>query len=156
MSVSTIRNGELVITEGRYHNLSWSEDLVFKRTSWYYELSLLYDFLIAEVPINSNYRRWLLPGEAISANNCAKLYIAGVYASRDRRVNSNDIWRAFDTNKLQFTNVNGFYRNLSFSSKFITNSFSSYKFWGICLKNDNEQIPVKFSFPGYTEKQILL
>jgi hypothetical protein len=156
LSITTIKEGSLTIEEGRYGELDWNEDLKFKRTSWYYELTLLYDFLIAEIPIHSNYRRWFTATESISANSCGKFYIAGVYASRDKRVNQNDIWKVFDTNKVKFINVNGFYKNLSFSEKFITNSFGLYKFWGICVESIDEQIDMEISFPGYRSKQITL
>ena len=49
----------------------------------------------------------------------SKFYIAGVYTSRDSRVKSNDIWNQFDTDSIKFINVNGFYRNLSFTEKFV-------------------------------------
>lgn len=156
LTISTVQEGELVIGEGRYNELSWDEDLVFERISWYYELTLLYDFLLAEIPVHSNYRRWLSSSESITANGCAKFYIAGVYASRDSRVSQNDIWKQFDTNKLKFTNVNGFYRNLSFSERFITNSFNLYKFWGICIRDSGEPVRVRLSFPGYSSKELSL
>lgn len=155
-TISTIKDGEFIVTDGRYNELIWNEDLIFHRTTWFYELSVLYDFFIAELPVNSNYRRWFTSSESISANNCAKFYIAGAYTSNDQRVNSNDIWNSFDTNKVKFSNVNGFYRHLSFSSKFITNSLASFKFWGICVKNIDEKIDVQFAFPGFPTKQIVL
>ena len=156
LSVSTIKEGDLTIRDGRFNNLEWSEDLTFKRLSWYHELTLLYDFLIAEIPVHSNYRRWFTPGESISANSCGKFYIAGVYATRDSRVNQNDIWNSFDTNRVKFINVNGFYQNLSFTDYFISNSFRLYKFWGICVRNQGEVVTVKLAFPGYKSKQISL
>lgn len=156
LSVSTIKEGELTIKEGRFNDLSWDEDLNFKRISWYHELTLLYDFLISEVPVHSNYRRWFASSESISANSCGKFYVAGVYSNRDGRVDQNDIWKKFDTNKIKFINVNGFYQNLSFTEYFISNSFRLYKFWGICVKNQGDIVTVKLSFPGYVSKQISL
>ena len=156
LTISTIKEGELVIDEGRLNNLTWSEDLRFKRTSWYYELTLLYDFLLVELPVHSNYRRWFTSSESINANSCARYYVAGVYTSRDQRVSPNDIWREFDTSKLKFMNVNGFYRNLSFTEKFVTNSFDLYKFWGICVNDSSDIIKLKIAFPGYEAKEFLL
>ena len=94
--------------------------------------------------------------ESITANSCAKLYIAGVYTSRDSRVKSNDIWKQFDTNSIKFINVNGFYRNLSFTEKFVTNSFNLYKFWGICISNSGQEVDMTIEFPGYRTKKIRL
>lgn len=156
LTVSTVQESEYVIGEGRVGDDIWSEDLVFKRLSWFYELTLMYDFYIAEIPVSSNYRRWFTPGEALSSNNCGRFYIAAVYATRDRRVSQNDIWKQFDTNKIKFTNVNGFYQNLSFSENFLTNSFNLYKFWGVCVKGNSSSIITKFSLPGYASKQIKL
>ena len=156
LSISTVKDGEFRLGEGRLGELEWKEDLIFKRFSWYYELSLLYEFLIAEVPVNSNYRRWFTSGESISANSCGKFYVAAVYASRDDRTNPNHIWKEFDTNKVKFINVNGFYRNLSFSESFVTNSFNLYKFWGICVKNKESTVNLKLALPGYIAKQISL
>ena len=91
-----------------------------------------------------------------SSDLCGKFYIAGVYTSRDSRVNQNDIWKEFDKSKVKFINVNGFNKNLSFTEYFITNSLGLYKFWGICIKNRNQSTELKLAFPGYATKQIIL
>ena len=156
LSVSTVKESNYTIAEGRLGNDIWQEDLVFKRFSWFYELTLLYDFYIAEVPKESNYRRWLTAGESVSSNNCKRFYVAAVYAARDNRVNQNDLWKQFDTKRVQFTNVNGFYEHLSFSENFLTNSFNLYRFWGICVKSNSRKFITQLKLPGYATKQILL
>ena len=156
LSVSMVKEGTFTLSSGILNETTWDEKLEFKRYSWFYELSMMYDLLITPISINSNYKRWFEKSEAISANNCSRFYIAAVFSSRDRRSNSNDIWNNFNIDDLQITNVNGFYRNLSFSSSYSVNSFNLYKFWGICVKNAGGEIPIEISIPGYKTQKILL
>lgn len=89
MDTNLIKKSEQVIKGGQSKSTLWKNNLIVKRTSWYYKASLLYEINIAEIPIDSPFINWFDSGEQSSIKPCKQLLWVVDYTYNSKRVQQN-------------------------------------------------------------------
>mgnify|MGYP007063429834 CR=1 FL=1 len=133
LGTNVTKNGALVVNGGIHQGLSWKDKLVFKRTTWFSDLSMLYDVLIADLELNSPFLKWFYYSEREEIRKCEKFVVLGLFSSSDRKTSENEIVQQVVSREAKIVNINGFYKNLSYHPIFSKNSLNLYRFEGVCF-----------------------
>lgn len=82
-SLNETIQGEVDFKTGTYQDTTWSDSMIFQRTSWYRGLSMGYDLLLHRLDRQSPFAKWLEESEKEYLNNCHPLVIGIMYSSRN-------------------------------------------------------------------------
>ena len=130
---------------------TWIENLVLKRVSWYHELTLDFDLMLANIEPQSSFNFWFSKDELEAIGKCGDFKIVMAY-SRDTKI----LPYSLLNEQLDFSG----YKKIelpTFKKQFIQhpdaemNSLRLYQLYGICRPDQNNK-PLIFNFPGYSEK----
>ncbi len=81
-----IMHNEFFIREGNYKDKKWSDNLVFKKTSWFQELSMLFDVLTSEISPRSPFFEWFSKFEKSEIKKCEHFILILRYNLSDTRL----------------------------------------------------------------------
>ena len=126
----------------------WDEALVFKRASWYLEVTLIFDALYAEITPESKFYSWFSTAEKISLKKCEKSFLTLFYSKNSDRVSKNDFIAQAKSTGLDQIIVNDFKKALKLHPQYIANSFQLYDVSVFC-RRDNATKPLKIEFPNF-------
>ena len=73
------KEGEFNLKGGRYLKKKWEDRIIFKRYSWYKDLSLNLDILLGEIKKDSNFYTWVSPSNEEKLKNCERLFVSLAY-----------------------------------------------------------------------------
>ena len=73
------KEGEFNLKGGRFLKKTWEDRIIFKRYSWYKDLSLNLDILLGEIKKDSNFFTWVSPSNEEKLKNCERLFVSLVY-----------------------------------------------------------------------------
>tara|TARA_Y100001970_G_C14210947_1_gene846875 strand:+ start:1600 stop:2055 length:456 start_codon:yes stop_codon:yes gene_type:complete len=73
------KEGEFTLKEGRLLEKKWQDKIIFKRYSWYKDLSLNFEILLGEIKRDSNFYSWVLPETKEIIKKCNKLFVSLFY-----------------------------------------------------------------------------
>jgi len=133
LGTNLTKEGSLVVNGGRFYDFTWDSKLVFKRTTWYIDLNMLYDVIFAELELNSPFVKWFYEDEKEELEKCERVALMGIFSSDDRRTSESEIIKQLIPTNARLININGFQKNLSFHPVFVNNSLALYRFEGICF-----------------------
>ena len=74
-----LKKGEFNLKGGRFLEENWKDKMIFKRYSWYKDLSLSLDVLLGEIEKDSNFYRWVPPNNREELKDCKKIIVSLVY-----------------------------------------------------------------------------
>jgi hypothetical protein len=151
LSKNTVESGKFAIRNGVMGTKSWNEDLVFDRYSWYHELTLQFELLIAKMPPQSGFNFWLSKDELEQVNKCRDTRIVMAYSLDTKIIPYSQLYEQLERNGFAKFELIEFKRNLIAHPDSVMNSLKLYHVFGVCRKG-NEFSQVKISFPGFTEK----
>ena len=145
-TISYVKSGEFVLSEGRSGIKIWDKDLKFKRTSYLNGMTMVFDILISDSLKGSPFVSWLSNESQNEMKNCEYPFIVGIFSGRDFKVNNHDVFKQVLKESGRFLDSYDFVRNFSFHPSYSRNSFNIYRFELVCL--DIEQ-PVLITLPGF-------
>ena len=73
------KEGEFTLKEGRFLEKKWQDEILFKRYSWYKDLSLNFEILLGEIKRDSNFYSWISPETKEIIKKCNKLFVSLFY-----------------------------------------------------------------------------
>lgn len=150
MSQNFIKEGTTQFNGGRFNDERWSDGLVFERYSWYQELTLLFDLLIAKVDESSPFAQWIGPDERYLWNQCSDPRVAIIYAQDSRRLSRQDfIYRVKKQGGDSFS-IPHFRNYLRNHPEFERYSLSLYQVEAICMPPEG----LSAEFPNFPKKLI--
>ena len=147
-----VKKGEFEIRNGSLKNETWKGKILFKRTSWFQELNMLYDVLLWRVNGKSKFYSWFSKNEHSKITNCTDFFIVLTYQMDSSKISHGMFYRQMKNFNYELINVHNFYNNMKFHPDFTENSLSLYRFEGLCLRGNNERNDVVISFPGFESK----
>jgi hypothetical protein len=148
-----VKRGDASIKGGVYKNSTWSTSLNFKRVSWYQELTLLFDSIYAEIPVESEFRTWFSRSERTRVRDCGQLYLTVNYAYEAEKISHglfNSQMRDYQFKQIAAPN---FIRSLRMHPDFQQLSLSLHKIGLFCRKSKLED-PIFINFPNYKELKL--
>lgn len=152
LSKNLILKEDFSIRGGKFANQTWDETLKFDRTSWYAELTLIYDLLLTRIDEQSPFWRWLSVAEKQSLGACRKQYIAMAYAQDSKKV-SHTMFKNF-AKEAGYSSIAlpQFSNYMILHPDFNQNSFHLYRVFGLCLDDPSpKRENIALQFPNFTE-----
>lgn len=153
LSKNLVQEGNLVLKNGTFNDKVWREDLVFQRNSWYHELTLQFDLMMAHVTPQSSFNFWFSKNELDSMLNCADSRVVMVYSLDTKDIPYSSLYDQFEKSGYTRFELLEFKKHLLQHPDAQLNGFRLYHIFAICKKTKDAK-PLIINFPGYLEKII--
>ena len=153
LSKNQVQEANFVLRNGTYTDKIWKEDLVFQRESWYHELTLQFDLMLAHVPPQSAFNFWFSKDELDSMIKCADSRVVLAYSLDTKDIPYSSIYEQLEKSGYTRFDLLEFKKHLLQHPDAQLNGFRLYHVFGICKKNKDAK-PLIVNFPGYLEKTI--
>lgn len=147
-SKNMVKEGNLIFRGGRIDNHQWKDSLIFKRTSWYKELTLVSEILITEVDKNSPFYDWFSASEKRSLEECKQKYVVAAYFLDGKGLSKEDFLSQAFSQGLEKKILSTFEKQLRMHPDSELVSFGLYKVFALC-SNFSDKKDIIVNFPGY-------
>lgn len=156
MSKNLVKTGDASFQGGTYKQSKWDESLDFKRYSWFQELSLLFDLLVAEVPSDSAFRQWFSASEQTIINGCQDFRVVMTYFLDSSRISETMLWSQAAQAGYERVSLGHFGPYLKLHPQYNRQSFHLYHVEGLCLPKGGGPSSTGFTvnFPNYSEVKV--
>lgn len=153
LSKNTIKDGTFVVRNGTAGPKIWNENLNFNRISWYHELTLVFDLMMAPITAQSSFNFWFSPEELQVAGKCNDFRVVLAYSADTSVLPYSLLNEQLDVAGFKKVDIVSFKKNFTQHPDSEMNSLKLYQIYGVC-RNDSAHKPLIFNFPGYTEKTV--
>lgn len=150
LSKNMVKKGDFSIKNGVYKNHSWRSSLEFKRVSWYHELTMLYDFMYAEIDEKNDFYHWFSEDEKRRVEHCEDLIVSLNYSLDSERLSHAMLNTQLRDNGYEQYAAPNFSRTLKVHPDFEQLSLALYKVNIFCRKKSLKD-PVFINFPNFHE-----
>lgn len=153
LSKNSIKSGELILKNGVFADKSWHDSLIFKRISWYHELTMQFDVMIADVLPTSGFYNWFSSLELDDVKQCQHFKILAVYSQDTTLYPYSAINESLESSGLKKLELIHFKKHLIGHPDAEMNSLNHYNIYGLCqLGSDLKSLILKF--PGHQDATI--
>lgn len=150
LSKNMVKSGKLILRGGTE---SLNQDLVFKRYSWYQELTLNFDILITDLLKTDEFYQVFTSNEKDILKQCESVYIAFSYEQDAARLSRAHFLATLQALGAEEVVTSEFQKEMKMHPDFIEESLQLYRFHTLCFKKKNLSFQMKF--PGFPEQKIL-
>lgn len=151
LSKNIVQDSNLILRNGTYNDKVWKEDLNFERESWYHELTLQIDIMMAHVTPQSAFNFWFSKDELDQMAKCGDSRVVLAYTLDTKDIPYSMIYDQIEKSGYTRFELLEFKKHLLQHPDSQVNGFRLYHIFGIC-KKDNDHKPLIMNFPGYSEK----
>lgn len=153
LSKNLVSEGSFLLEGGVYKDKKWNDNLVFKRVSWYQELTLLYDVIMARVDESSPFYLWFSEHEKRTITECDDFYVSLNYALDPDKI-SQGMFRA-EMEKAGYDEflLPRFASYLKLHPDFERLALKLYSIYGYCRHKESKG-EIKIHFPGFEDKTL--
>jgi len=149
MTKNLVTSGDVYFRGGVSKKSSWDSDLIFKRKSWYRDLTMAFDVLISPLSEKSDFFIWLSKSNQTIVRGCTDFKIYMAYTWDSRTVSYQEILAQLKSQGFQHYALPDFKRNLMMHPSYYPKGFSPYKIWGLCSKAKSTELMI--SIAGYKD-----
>ena len=153
LTKNLVSESNLVLRNGTYTDKSWREDLIFKRNSWYHELTLQFDLMLANVSPQSAFNFWFSKNELDSMVDCSDSRVVMAYSLDTKDIPYSSLYEQIEKAGYTRVDLSEFKKHVLQHPDAQLNGFRLYHIFGICKKRKDAK-PLNINFPGYLEKLI--
>jgi hypothetical protein len=154
LTKNNVEEGKLVIKNGTFSDKTWNEDLVFKRSSWYHELTLNFDFLTTQFSPQSSFNFWFSKSELDTIIKCEDARVVLAYSMDTKEIPYSALYQQLENSGYTRFDVPEFKKQLLAHPDAQLNGLRLYHIFGICKKSKDIK-PLIINFPGFLEKTII-
>lgn len=151
LSKNIVKEGTFLVRNGATGDKTWKEDLVLTRSSWYHELTLQFDIMIAQVPAQSGFNFWFSKAELDDVNKCDDFRLMLAYSLDTKVIPYSIMNEQIDQAGFKKIELIEFKKHFLQHPDAEMNSMRLYQVFGVCRKAKDLK-PLIFNFPGYSEK----
>lgn len=153
LSKNLVQESNLILKNGTYADKVWKEDLVFQRVSWYHELTLQFDVMMAQVAPQSSFNFWFSKQELDSMVKCGDSRVVLAYSLDTKDIPYSMLYEQLENAGYTRFDLIDFKKQILQHPDAQQYGFRLYHIFAIC-KKINDHKPLIFNFPGYSEKVI--
>lgn len=156
LTENIIKKDNFKIKNGRFNNLSWNDSTVFRRSSWYKELTLMFDLYLQKIDSNSPFFNWYSESEQEKIKSCEESYIGISYSIDSKKVSQALFYSEMEKNGFENFPVRGFKDHLKVHPIFDKKNMKLYKINGFCLvdKSKYSSQSLIVNFPGFSSTKV--
>ena len=155
LSKNMVKKGDLVLRGGIYENQQWQDNYVFHRTSWFKELTLTFDILLAPITEDLPWFVWLSRSNKERIKRCPDARILLTYSWNPNffigatTIPHQTAYQQFEEQGFEVFALTSFESHLRMHPNFEYLSLQLYKTVGICAGRKVDKI--KINMPGFKE-----
>jgi len=153
LTKNNVKEGDFKVRNGQSADKTWKETLIFKRLSWYQELTMQYDLMLASVEGASEFRNWFSPDEISQVNKCNDFKVVIAYSFDTKVLPYSYFNRQLDLADYKKIEIPEFAKKLRQHPDSSEFSLNLYTIYGIC-KTSNTNKPLELELPGYLRVSI--
>lgn len=153
LSKNTIKEGEFIVRNGTAGTNIWNENLKITRVSWYHELTLQFDLMLAPIAPQSSFNFWFSKEELEAIGKCGDFRVVLAYSWDTKIIPYSNLNEQLDLAGFKKLDLNTFKKNLLQHPDSEMNSLRVYQIYGIC-RPASEHKPLIFNFAGFSEKTV--
>lgn len=153
LSKNIVQDGQLLLRNGTYNDKQWKEDLAFKRTSWYHELTMQLDVMMAKITPQSSFNFWFSKDELDTVVKCSDARVVMAYSLDTKDIPYSSVYEQLELAGYTRFDIKEFKKNLLQHPDSQQYGFRLYHVFGICKKTKDLK-PLIMNYPGYLEKLI--
>lgn len=150
LSKNMTKTGTFVVRNGNYADKSWKENIMFDRYSWYQEMSLQYDVMMARLAPNSSFNFWFSADELKEVNECGDFRLVLLYTLDSKRIAHSSFFEQAEAANYQRFEIMTFKKQLIMHPDSTENSLNLYQIYGLCKKTKDLK-PIILNFPSFQE-----
>lgn len=155
LSKNFIKSGDLTMKGGHFQNQSWRDEISFKRYSWFHEMTMVFDVLLARVPTSSPFYQWFSNPEKSTLNDCRDSYVVMTYHWDSKKVSKSDFLAEAEKAGYEKVDLKNFAAEMRLHPDFESLSLQLYSVFGLCRENNLVNNSTFFvNFPGFREVNI--
>ncbi|MGZ3807284.1 MAG: hypothetical protein ACXVCE_04300, partial [Bacteriovorax sp.] len=98
LSKNIVQEHNLVVRNGTFADKVWKDDLVFQRNSWYHELTLQLDVMLAHVSPQSPFNFWFSKDEIDQMIKCGDSRVVLAYSLDTKDIPYSALYEQFEKN----------------------------------------------------------
>ena len=150
LSKNQIKQDDVLLIGGRYEGKIWETPLPLKRTSWFQELTLMFDLYWGKLDSKSPFYSWFSELEKDNIKDCREFYVGFSYENDTRTLDKKSFFKKLEKIGIERTPIPNFEDHLKVHPDFGPLSLRLYEVNGFCLSK-NKSLPAKwtFIFNGY-------
>ena len=153
LSKNTVKEGSFVVRNGTAGDKIWKDNLNLKRVSWYHEMTLEFDLMLANVDPQSGFNFWFSQDELQEIGKCGDFKIAIAYSFDTKIIPYSYLNEQLDVAGYKKIDLIGFKKHFLRHPDAEINSLRLYQVFGICHTDQGGKSLI-LSFPGFTEKTL--
>lgn len=153
LSKNIVKEDNFLLRNGTFTDKTWKEDLVFTRVSWFHELTLQLDVMMAHVAPQSAFNFWLSKDELDQMIKCGDSRVVLAYSLDTKDIPYSSLYEQLEKSGYTRFELIEFKKHILQHPDSQLNGFRLYHIFGIC-KKDPDHKPLIMNFPGYSEKLI--
>ncbi len=142
------KEGNFSLKGGRFLEKKWQNKIIFKRYSWYKDLSLSFEILLGEIKKDSNFYSWISPENKEEIKKCEKLFISLIYYPDKHKKLYKLISQKLDKKGLKRVNLKRMEENLKMHPDLDQFFYHDYKNQFFCSKV-KEHLKINIQLPGF-------
>ncbi len=150
LSKNITREGTYYIRNGAFADKTWDEDLQFRRTSWYHELTLQFDLMMTPITPQSSFNFWFSKAELEDVQKCGDFRLALVYSLDTKVIPYSLLNEQLERSGFKKIELLEFKKHLLSHPDSEMNSTRLYQVYGLC-RDAKELKPLVLNFPGFNE-----
>jgi hypothetical protein len=144
-----ISQSEIYFKGGVSESKQWSEELSFKRFSWFNEVEMGHDVLVANIKTNSPFINWMKSNRTI-VGRCEAFKVAMIY-SNSSDTNLSFLKEEIEKSGFEIVSIPNFKRGLKSHANFTDWRLGYHRIIGLCGKKD---LNISISIPGFQKYQL--
>ncbi|MCK6594790.1 MAG: hypothetical protein L6Q33_06290 [Bacteriovoracaceae bacterium] len=150
LSKNMTKSGQFIVRNGTYAEKVWNENLVFNRHSWYQEMSLQYDVMLAKLPANSSFNYWFSADELKDVQNCTDFRVVLLYTLDSKKIAHSSFFEQVELANFHKIDIQTFKKQLIMHPDSPEHSLNLYQVYGLCKKTKDLK-PMILNFPSFQE-----
>lgn len=154
MSQNNVVFSERSFTGGVYKTEKWNDEMLFKRVSWYQQLTLIYDVFIHKLDPQSKFKMWFSKDELEEVEKCgAEVLIVFHYAYESKKIPDRFFREEMSKNNFDEIFLTTFSKNLMLHPDTNRWNLVRHKVACFCRKTRSEKT-LTVNFPSFSEVSI--
>lgn len=151
LSQNFIKTGKLQVNGGVHEKKKWNDSIQFDRYSWFHELTMLYDVLIAEFDPKSPFSNWFSKKQLANISDCSSFKLLMVYTLDSSKVPTRSVLSTLEKHGYRPVSVSNFKESLNLHPDVEKLSLQLYNIYGYCKKLPTKNAPMFVSIPSFPE-----
>ncbi len=134
LSENQVLVGSDSFSGGSYKGQQWSEDLKFKRVSWYSKAHLAYDSYISKFEPNGQFRSLITANDQAQINSCADILVTFNTSNFHRALRDSEMRELLKPQGFEVISVPGLVKNLKLHPDYTRLKLHMYRAMVFCSK----------------------